>query len=440
MTGEAARSSWRRAGNPKGNSAACPLCNAQRGAGPSFQESGNYAEAVSTGTRIQTLEQLLVAAGVDLETWQILNWGVKKGEVGAKIKTGHLEWEDGRIDGHLDYEGLGVQDLWSVWAKFVRRVPLVVAPVLQPVACPVQYREPERPRGGLRRALVGADWQVGYRLRLPSGYLDPFHDRWALDVLLQLAALLQPGEIHLLGDLNDNTEMTDKFVRSPEFWRTMQPAVLEVHWWLRQLREAAPGAVMVWHPGNHERRMDDYLAVHLAAAYDLRPADEMHLPPALSMERLLALHELGIQRAGNYPDDLAMLNDGLQLYHGDRASNVPGATARAVADEFDVSTVFGHAHRRELASRSIWRGRRLERTVEAHGVGCLCRIDGAVPAKSGRNNWQQGLAVIDYDEAQHAIYNLEIRAGRLVFEGQVIEARDRIEDLQRDLPDWHWGC
>jgi hypothetical protein len=417
----------------------CPICN------PSpepehlrFEESSNYAEASSTGDRIQTLDQLLAAAEVDLETWQVRDWGVKKWEVGAKIKSGHLEWDDGKIDGYLDYKGLGVQPLWSVWAKFIRREPQFIYPTIRPVECNYQYKNPPRMgHAGTSRALIGADAQMGFCLPEVSGPLVPFHDRAAIDLFIQLAADLQPDVVVLLGDWNDLPEWTDKFVRSPEFMRLTQPAIEEGHWVRRRLRQACPNSRIEEHEGNHEVRMPEFIAVHLAAAANLKRADEMHMAPVLSIPYLLALDALGIEWVGNYPNDDSWLNDELRLVHGDMASNIPGGTARKYVEDGEESVIFGHVHRRESASLTK-RTRGGIRTIEARGIGCLCRIDGAVPARSARNNWQQSVAIVDYTEDDHNIYDVEIKNGRAIWNGRQFVGHDYVDDLRRDNDRWNW--
>lgn len=443
LSWEAARGRWRR--RPDGGvSGPCPVCGPFMPEGRHkvvFEEEGNSAEARSESERIRTLDGLLKAAEVDLEVWEVRDWGVKKWEVGAKLKEGYLTWLEGRIeDGHLDYKGLGVQDLWSVWAKLVRREPVAVLPVVRPVLCEVTYRAPEEGAGkreGVRRSLVFADPQFGFSREFPQGVLDPFHDRAALDVVLQIAGALQPERIDILGDFFDFVMWTDRFLRSPRFEYTTQPAIMEGHWWLRQLREACPGAVMKLHEGNHDKRMKNSIMTHLRAAYGIRAADEFDMPPALSPERLLALDALGVEWVGGYPDDEDWLTDELRLMHGDVARNAPGATARAVVEGSDVSTIFGHIHRKERVSRTVFvRGR--PRTTTAYCPGCVCRIDGAVPGKSKRQNWQQGLAVVTFAEEGFSIDDVEIREGRALWDGRVLVARERVEDLRRDVVGWSW--
>lgn len=404
-----------------------------------YGENGNYAEASSQSERIKSLDSLLEAARVDLSIWQVRDWGVKKWEVGAKIKEGHLQWENGRQTGAIDYKGLGVTDLWSVWAKFIRRELEPVLPTIRPVECGASYGLPvaEVDGEGIKRSLIFADPQFGFSREFPEGRLEAFHDRRALDVALQMASVDEFDRIDILGDWFDFVMWTDKFLRSPKFEYTTQPAIVESHWWLRQFREACPDAEIRLHEGNHDARMRGAIMTHLRAAYGIRPADEMDLPAAMSPERLLALHKLGIEWIGGYPNDEDWLNDSLRLIHGDVAKGTPGATARDYTDKGDCSTIYGHIHRREMVSRTIY-GRGKARTIEALCPGCVCRVDGAVPGRKERQNWQQGLAIVDYDEKEHTAYPVEIRDGSAIWNGLRFEGRDRLADLGRDCPDWAW--
>ena len=403
-----------------------------------FREIENYAEASCVSERIKTLDGLLNACEVDLDIWHVKDWGVKKWEVGAKIKYGDLAWDGGKATGWQQHRGLGVQDLWSIWAKFIRWEPQPVKPVVRPVECAVSYAKPPAPTSkGVLRSLVFADPQVGFSQEVASAKLEPFHDRAVLDLLLQMAVHLQPDRIDILGDWFDFVMWTDRFLRSPKFEYTTQPAICEGHWWLRQFREGCPDAKITMHEGNHDARMRKALMTHLRAAYGLKPADQMELPAALSPERLLALHELGIDWIGRYPNDDDWLNEHVKLRHGATIRQPPGATARAVVESSDVSVLFGHCHRRERASRTL----HLHggpRDITAVSPGCTCRIDGAVPGTKDRQNWQQGAAVVDYTGDDYSIALVEIRNGRAICGGEMYEARDRANDLKADLPDWNW--
>jgi len=389
-----------------------------------FDEQRNTAVATSSSARITTLEQLLVFCRVDLDVWRVERHVVNKWEVGAKAPNGQVV----------------VTPLFQVKAWLVRREPIPVFPVLRPVACAATFEPPgEAGREGLARSLIFADPHFWFKRDLQSGELTPLHNRAVLDVILQIAAAARPDRIDILGDMLDMTDWTDRFVRSPEFQLCTQPALLEAHWWLAQFRQACPAAEIRLYEGNHGKRMRDAITKHLTAAYELRAVDELELPPAMSLPRLLALHQLGAEWVGDYPDEAGWLNDAVRLSHGDRAQ-VPGNTTKAVVQVADVTEIIGHIHRIEWTSRTKF-VREGQEEIAAFCPGCACWTDGRVPGKRGRQQWQNGCAVIDYDRygTMYAITPVVIAdARRAIWSGQLFEARERLGDLHRDVPDWNF--
>ena len=404
-----------------------------------FREvGGNYAEASSQGNRIQTLEQLLSAAHVDLDTWQVKDWGVKKWEVGAKIKLADIQYDQGKADGWIQHRGLGVKDLWSVWAKFIRREPVAIQPAIQPIDIGRTWHQPKAPEQIAGRALIAADAQFGFEWEPPQWRLNPFHDREALDLLLQIATDAQPDIIELLGDWQDLTIWTDRWARLPKFYGTTQPALLECAWWLGHLREACPNAVIRYHMGNHEQRMDTATATHLREACELKPADGIDLPPAMSIRNLLGLDSLGIKWVGGYPDDITWLGDAVRVQHGHIARKKPLSSVTELLKQGKAHQICGHIHRDEMVSESYKDddGRMYQRT--GYCPGALCRIDGTVPGSSIRHNWRQGIGVVDWSGRNVNITHIPINGGRAIWDSRVYEARDRRDNLRADLSKWNW--
>lgn len=400
-----------------------PVSEEEGGEQVSVSQHLNTATAWSKSPRITTLEQLLAACEVDLDVWRVDHYLVNKWEVGVKTDGG----------------GIAVEPLFQVKAWLVRRKPEPLFPIVQPVGCSVAFEPPPEPvREGIQRSVVWADPHIGFLRDLQTARLTPLHDRRALDLIVQIVTAAQPDRVDGLGDLLDLPEWSDKYLRSPEFSYTTQPSVLEGHWWLAQMRQAAPDAVITLHEGNHGARLRDAIVVHLQAAYDLRAADELDLLPALSLPKLLALHALGIEWVGDYPDDEDWLNAALRLSHGERAQ-VPGNTAKAVVNSADVTEVFGHIHRVEWVSRTRHE-RDGRRVLAGFCPGCACHIDGRVPGKMSRQQWQQGLAVVDYevDGTGFAISPVVIEDGRAIWDGCLFEARDRLEEVRVAFPDWSW--
>jgi len=399
----------------------------------------NTATVESKSARIKTLDQLLEACEVDLDIWRVDHYLINKWEVGAKSEWKNLHYKDGKATGDVRSEGLQVEPLFQVKAWLIRHKPEPIFPTIQPIECVAEYTEPARGRtDGIARALIWADPHFGFTRNSRTAGLRPFHNRQALDAILQIAHEVQPDRVDILGDLLDLAEWTDRFLRSPEFQECTQPALLEAHWWLAQMRGLLPDAQIVSYEDNHDRRMDDAIITHLRAAYDLRAADEMELPPALSMPKLLALHKLGIEWVDNYPDGEAWLNDRIRLSHGDIARGNPGDTAKAVVRDADTTEIFGHVHRIEWVSRTKW-DRGGNHPIIGVCAGCTCWIDGRVPGKTARQQWQNGCAIVEYKASgEYSIFPIRIDRGVALWNGKEFQGQDRLEDLRKDLPGWRW--
>ena len=400
-----------------------------------FTETGKntgtliHVREVEPEGAIKTVEQVIEASGIDLSIWRVGDRiKINKWPVGAKAEQKDIRWEDGRIvEGFVKSDGLTVAQLWQVEVPFVRIEPKPIMPIIQPVECSVTFEQPPKPAGGLSRSLVFSDTHLGFKRDLGSGELIPLHDNRALDVALQVAIAAQVDRVDMLGDIFDLSDVSDRYVKLPEFQACLQPAIITGHWWLSQFRRALPEAYMAAHEGNHDLRLMMAIVTHLKTAYDLRAADELSLPPALSVPRLLALHRLGIVWIGSYPQDVDWLNEDLRASHGKIARSQPGATARAIVEQAETSEIVGHIHRMESASKTIHRRNKV-RVIQAHCLGCMCHIDGRLPSTKGgdREQWQQGFAVIDYDP-NGIVYNytpVMVQEGKAVWNGQLFVARD----------------
>ena len=106
-----------------------------------------------------------------------------------------------------------------------------------------------------------------------------------------------------------------------------------------------------------------------------------------------------------------------------------GSTAVAYLAREKSSVIFGHVHRREYAARTR-DDHDGPREVMAATPGCLCRTDGAIPSTKGgtdtdgrpiyrAEDWQQGLAVVDYQaDGRFSYEQVEIRDGHARWRGK----------------------
>ena len=395
----------------------------------------NHQTITVPAGRITTLEQLLKVCNVDLDVWEVERYIVNKWEVGRKGITKDLVWEHGVLDGYSEDTGkINVEPLYQIKAWLIRRIPIAIEPLVQPVTLNIRKYKISKVRKseiGLRSALIIPDLQCGFSRDLETNQLTNFHDRDFLSVTLALAKDTQPDDIVLLGDNMDLPDFSDKFVRSPEFYFATQPAINELSWWLAQLRLACPHAMIYYIEGNHEKRMRLAIVTHMAAAYHLRPANEKIKIPAMSIQRLLNLDELDIKWVGNYPDGEVWLNNGVRCVHGDKARSVPGGSSRAILDSSEESVIFGHIHKRELLSRTR-HTRNGSQIITAACPGCGCRLDATVPGHSLTQNWSQGLAKVYYDDdVYNSIDLIEVINGKLVYGGKLYESNLDMEMIRK---------
>lgn len=379
--------------------------------------------------RIKTLGDLIRVGKIDEDIWHIYKYLENKWEVGAKHQDTHLEYIEGKADGYVDKRpGLVVEPLFQVKAWMIRHNLEAVFPMIQPINIGATLpRKKTKATKKVKSMLVIPDTQIGYRRDMNTGKLTTFHDRKAMSIVFQLLKDYKFDRIVKLGDLIDNTEWTDKFLKESEFFFTSQPAIIESGWFLRQLRLLAPEAEIYFCKGNHEDRMRKMMLTHLRAACDIRAYDELHLPPALSIERLLALEKSDI----NYVDHM-WVNDTIKVSHGEIARANPGATVQAVVGKAYQTHVFGHTHKIELATKTI-RGHDWTKYVTSFSPGCLCKIDGEVPGSKHDNQWQQGIGVLCYtDEEVLTTIAVQINDGKAIYNGILYEGEDYKKQLSQD--------
>jgi hypothetical protein len=389
-----------------------------------IEEVANRLEVTSKSKRIKTLSDLIAACQIDPTKWKVARWKANKWEVGVKVK-------------HGDDVSILVEPLFQIEATLE---PLELIPsyaVVQPMDLSRQGQRPKpKPIKSSGRCLIVPDAQIGFRRDVHSGSLDPFHDRRAMDVILQIAETHEFDEVIYLGDFMDFNEWSDKFLREPSFYFTTQPAVMESHWWLKQFTKALPKATHKKLEGNHEFRLASMMITHLMAAYGLKTGDGVRFP-VLSVQNLLGLDKLGIEYIGGYPNNQTYAGC-VRVIHGDLARKGSTETVKALVSDSQETVIMGHIHKIEWASRTIKERNRI-RTVSAFSPGCLCRIDYVVPGHSRNQQWQQGAAVVEWDGDEFAITPIVIQDGRAIYQGRVYGSRAVLPHLNKDTEDLRSG-
>ncbi len=155
--------------------------------------------------------------------------------------------------------------------------------------------------------------------------------------------------------------------------------------------------------------------------------------PVMSISNLLGLDRLNVEVHPDYPNGEIWLNDNLRISHGTVVREGSGDTVKKILDSCRCSEIVGHIHRCEYASKTAWRHDGPV-TYAAASPGTLCRLDGPVPKYNARVNWQNGCAVVDYEEGNGGfdIHIQQIYKGETVFRGQRIVGVNRLEQLKEE--------
>ena len=256
----------------------------------------------------------------------------------------------------------------------------------------------------MKRCVILPDAQIGY-YRNRKGKLEATHDEKAIDLALEITRQARPDVVVLLGDNLDLPELS-KYRITPAYQQTTQETINRASIFCAQIRAAAPHAEIKWLAGNHEERLPNHILDNARAAFGLRRGNIPDAWPVLSAPFLCRMDDYGVEYLPGYPASHIWLNSKIRIIHGNKVRS-SGSTAHMYLANEKHSVIYGHIHRIELAykTREDYEG---PRTIMAASPGCLARIDGAVPStKQGMDidgrpllsheNWQQGLAVVEYE-------------------------------------------
>lgn len=402
--------------------------------GTTVEENANSMHVVDVAPFSKSADDIIKNNKIDSKEWQLVrqqprNWQVVT-KLREKIKKTIKENDKEKIVSLTDQ--IVRVPIFYLSTDFQRRVLKPSSPTIQPIQIQIpKFKTIKQQKTAVKRALILADPQIGFRRRLQTGEMLPFHDRRVLDIILQVLQREQFDYVGFIGDVNDWSEWS-KYRQEPEFYWTTQPALIETAWWLAAFRGAAPTAKMDFFKGNHEIRVEDVIVDHLKAAYELRPVDQLDLPPSLSVPRLLALHDLNIGYVDQYPGGGVWLNKNIWIEHGYVVAGATGDTAKAVAMKRTHTTIMGHIHRRESVARKT-ESRDGSEIHTSMCPGCACHIDGRVPGSKPADQWQQGFGIVEYTDTFENIMTIAVENGKAIYKGEMLTAQNRDKEIDAML-------
>ena len=380
--------------------------------GGSDDSASQLELAVTDAGGICSVADLLAKAGVDPLSVVILD-------------QSHNAWTTPGPDGT-------VLQMHQVKARVATKAEHLYRP-----ATPVRFASlPIRPMMASKTAAFIPDTQIGFVWDRRHRYLEPLHDRRAMDAAWQMVAAAHPETIFLLGDMLDLASASTKFPRPATYNQTIQPSIDELYWWLARLRAECPDSQIVYQAGNHEARLGKLVDERASELGGLCQAGGK--VPMLSLRHLLRLDELDIRAVEVYGDGTWLWKGETEtpmlVHHGEIVGGGGNGTAKKTAARGRYHSVFGHVHRNESYSTTVHGP---DGVYHVHTItpGCLCRVDGSVPGVTRSPDWQQGLGFATLVGSTVHPELVAIQDGCAVRGGSVTIGQERAVDIARDL-DW----
>ena len=225
----------------------------------------------------------------------------------------------------------------------------------------------------------------------------PYHDKFAVQACFAEFKKREVDGIYLNGDIMD-LEDVSRFEKMPD-GRYLRDEIEVGRSFVKSLRKLFPKIPIYWKDGNHEKRLESYVA---SKAPELVKLFGMDIPTQLE----LADHEII-----HVPEHKVARFGKLWIAHGHELGLKSGTVniARQVRMRVGVNVIFGHWHKNQHdTSRNL--------ADEVHGawaLGCLAYLK---PRYTGvLNQWTQGAATIDLnDDGSFQVNAFQIVDGMVV--------------------------
>lgn len=225
----------------------------------------------------------------------------------------------------------------------------------------------------------------------------PFQDRSVCSMALGFIREHRPAMLHLLGDIADCYSVS-RFVKDPQRKEDLQEDLDTTAEFLREVRDAAPQARILFSEGNHEFRLRKYLASEARALAMLR---------ALDLGRLLDMDGLKIEfRRHDQPYRIGSL----LFTHGQLVRKWSGATGRAHFEKYGSCVIHGHTHR-----LGAFYHRDINDTYAAWENGCLCSLN---PDYVTAPDWQHGWSVVWSQRDYFHVEQVAVVKGKYHYHGR----------------------
>jgi UDP-2,3-diacylglucosamine pyrophosphatase LpxH len=187
----------------------------------------------------------------------------------------------------------------------------------------------------------------------------PYHDTPAVKAAIKLAKDEKVNAIFLNGDVMDFFGLSF-YEKNPKNRPRLSEELESARTFLKGLRKTFPNIPIYWIDGNHEHRLERYLAVK---------APELLDTAEFRVDVLLRMAEYGITYLGFRTK---CYFGKLLVEHGDRLRGTGGVNpARSVRLKYKRSTLVNHFHKLSVDSGKQYDGD----VMTCYSNGCLCELE-----------------------------------------------------------------
>lgn len=231
----------------------------------------------------------------------------------------------------------------------------------------------------------------------------PFHDRGAIDAVMERAVRVDPTCILINGDLCDFFSIS-RFEKNPKESSLIKELDLtrQFFGWLRQ---KFPKARIIMKPGNHDEWFDRYLVAK---------APELLGVPGISMEHLTTGPVPGktpVDGIEWVADQRKIMIGKLNIWHGHEIGKgsiaPPVNPARGLFMRTLECGLMGHLHKDSAHTESSVNGK----LIATWSTGCLC---GLWPRYARVNKWTHSAAIVHLSAGQFSVAALRILNGKVL--------------------------
>jgi predicted phosphodiesterase len=226
----------------------------------------------------------------------------------------------------------------------------------------------------------------------------PFHDRPTLELAIEGARKDAAAGVLINGDLLECIGLSSKFHKRPDSHTFRLERQYGVQFF-EYLRYKLPRARVIFKAGNHDERLENYIAQKAPELFDIEDC---------TLQSLLELNRFGVEFVG---DRRLIYLGKLPVLHGHEYQSgisAPVNPARGAFLRAFHNLLVGHSHQiSEHHERDI-----TGKEMICWSTGCCCTLR---PRWKPFNKWSHGFARVDVSQAgQFVVRNLRVFNGNVI--------------------------